>query len=165
MPPAAVHYLHACLTQYRHRHCIQVVLSSQLSVAHQQCCASPPHFTHLVDVVFGVVADSLLIHKHVHATNATDNFAFVGPKNYCQPRCDEPWTEVLFESPQEGKIVVIVSPLVKLTRVKGAAIDEIGSPEGILNSLGGYITGTSLDVEGGEEVVSASSARQEDGRM
>lgn len=53
--------------------------------------------------------------------------------NYCQPRCDEPWTEVLFESNQEGKIVVIVSPLIKLTRVKGAAIDEIGTPEGILN--------------------------------
>lgn len=40
---------------------------------------------------------------------------------------------MLFESPQDGKIVVIVSPLVKLTRVKGAAIDEVGSPEGILN--------------------------------
>jgi hypothetical protein len=53
--------------------------------------------------------------------------------NYCQPRCDEPWTEVLFESSQEGKIVVIVSPLIKLTRVKGAAIDDIGTPEGILN--------------------------------
>jgi hypothetical protein len=53
--------------------------------------------------------------------------------NYCQPRCDEPWTEVLFESGSEGKIVVIVSPLIKLTRVKGAAIDDIGTPEGILN--------------------------------
>jgi hypothetical protein len=58
--------------------------------------------------------------------------------NYCQPRCDEPWTEVLFESGQEGKIVVIVSPLIKLTRVKGAAIDEIGTPEGILNRCGRF---------------------------
>lgn len=32
--------------------------------------------------------------------------------NYCQPRCDEPWTEVIFESAADGKIVVIVSPLV-----------------------------------------------------
>jgi hypothetical protein len=32
-------------------------------------------------------------------------------------------------------------------------------------SLGSYITGTTLDVEGGEEVLSASSKRQEDGRM
>lgn len=31
------------------------------------------------------------------------------------------------------QIIVIVSPLIKLTRVKGAAIDDIGSPEGILN--------------------------------
>jgi hypothetical protein len=26
--------------------------------------------------------------------------------NYCQPRCDEPWTEVLFESGAEGKVRV-----------------------------------------------------------
>jgi hypothetical protein len=32
-------------------------------------------------------------------------------------------------------------------------------------SLGSYITGTTLDVEGGEEVLSATSQRQEDGRM
>lgn len=31
------------------------------------------------------------------------------------------------------QIIVIVSPLIKLTRVKGAAIDDIGTPEGILN--------------------------------
>lgn len=81
--------------------------------------------------------------------------------NYCQPRCDEPWTEVIFESPADGKIVVIVSPLVKLTRQKNAAIEDIGSPEGILNSLGSYITGTYLDEE---DVVSATAKKQDDGR-
>jgi hypothetical protein len=50
-----------------------------------------------------------------------------------QPRCDEPWTEVVFESPTDGRIAVIVSPLVKLTRQKDARIEDIGSPEGILN--------------------------------
>lgn len=81
--------------------------------------------------------------------------------NYCQPRCDEPWTEVVFESPTDGRIAVIVSPLVKLTRQKDARIEDIGSPEGILNSLGSYITGTYIEEE---DVVSTSSKQQEDGR-
>jgi hypothetical protein len=34
-----------------------------------------------------------------------------------------------------------------------------------LCSLGSYITGTTLDVEGGEEVVAIDSKRQDDGRM
>lgn len=74
-----------------------------------------------------------------------------------QPRCDEPWTEVVFESPQQGKIVVIVSPLVKLTRQKGARIEEVGSPQGVLNSLGSYITGTYIEED---DVVSATSQKQ-----
>jgi hypothetical protein len=40
---------------------------------------------------------------------------------------------VVFESPTDGRIAVIVSPLVKLTRQKDARIEDIGSPEGILN--------------------------------
>jgi hypothetical protein len=40
---------------------------------------------------------------------------------------------VVFESATDGRIAVIVSPLVKLTRQKDARIEEIGSPEGILN--------------------------------
>eukprot|EP00878_Enallax_costatus_P002980 GHUV01003176.1.p1 GENE.GHUV01003176.1~~GHUV01003176.1.p1 ORF type:complete len:275 (+),score=73.11 GHUV01003176.1:193-1017(+) len=81
--------------------------------------------------------------------------------NYCQPRCDEPWTEVIFESAADGKIVVIVSPLVKLTRQKNASIADIGTPEGLLNSLGSYITGTYLDEE---DIISATAKIQEDGR-
>lgn len=46
---------------------------------------------------------------------------------------------------------------VKLTRQKNAAIEDIGTPEGILNSLGSYITGTYLDEE---DVVSATAKKQ-----
>jgi len=81
--------------------------------------------------------------------------------NYCQPRCAEPWTEVIFESPADGKVVVIVSPLVRLTNKAKVRIEEIGTPEGLLVSLGPFITGTYLDEE---DVVSVSSKKQDDGR-
>lgn len=35
--------------------------------------------------------------------------------NYCQPRCDEPWTEVVFANDAEGRLELIVAPLKKLT--------------------------------------------------
>lgn len=47
--------------------------------------------------------------------------------NYCQPRCAEPWTEVIFGDDAEGKASVIVSPLVRLTNKKDAKIEDIGS--------------------------------------
>jgi hypothetical protein len=75
----------------------------------------------------------------------------------CAPRCDEPWTEVIFESASDGRITLIVSPLVKLTRTKGARIEDIGPPEGLLTSLGSYITGTFLD---DEDVVGMAAKRQ-----
>jgi hypothetical protein len=36
---------------------------------------------------------------------------------------------------------VVVSPLVRLTNKAGAKIEDIGPPEGILTSLGAFITG------------------------
>ncbi|KIZ01701.1 PsbP domain-containing protein 6 [Monoraphidium neglectum] len=82
--------------------------------------------------------------------------------NYCQPRCAEPWIEVIFENEAEGKAQVIVSPLVRLTNRKGVRIEEVGPPEGIITSLGPFITGTYLDEE---DVVSASSAKRDDGLL
>lgn len=61
--------------------------------------------------------------------------------NYCQPRCAEPWIEVIFENEAEGKAQVVVSPLVRLTNRKGVKIEEIGPPAGIITSLGPFITG------------------------
>lgn len=74
--------------------------------------------------------------------------------NYCQPKCAEPWTEVVFADPTEGKAVVIVAPLVRLTNKAGATLPDIGTPEGIVESIGAFITGTYLDTE---DVVSMDS--------
>ena len=45
--------------------------------------------------------------------------------NYCQPRCAEPWTEVIFGNDSEGKASVIVAPLVRLTNKKDVKIEEV----------------------------------------
>ena len=79
--------------------------------------------------------------------------------NYCQPRCDEPWTEVLFSGPQEGSLQVIVAPLNKLSRSSlsaGQSIDTVGTLDGIINALGPNITGNTIEEE---EVVRAESKK------
>jgi hypothetical protein len=58
-----------------------------------------------------------------------------------QPRCAEPWTEVIFESGETGRLQVLVAPLVRLTNRAEARIQDIGPPEGLLTSLGPFITG------------------------
>ena len=47
----------------------------------------------------------------------------------------------MFENPSEGKIQLLVSPLVKLTNKVNAAIQDLGTPESILPRIGPYITG------------------------
>jgi hypothetical protein len=80
--------------------------------------------------------------------------------NYCQPRCAEPWTEVIFADDSEGKASVIVSPLVRLTNVKGAKLEDIGDPQGVITSLGPFITGTYLDAD---DVLNVKSLQKDDG--
>lgn len=89
-----------------------------------------------------------------------DPVANISSGNYCQPRCAEPWTEVIFSSPADGKAQVIISPLVRLINKSGAGLEDIGPPEGLINSFGPYITGTNVEEE---DVVSATS-KQVDGR-
>lgn len=71
--------------------------------------------------------------------------------NYCQPKCEEPWTEVVFESPDEGSARVIVSPLRKLNPRAGPGrelpIDQVGSVSSVIAALGSFVTGTYLDEE------------------
>lgn len=80
--------------------------------------------------------------------------------NYCQPRCDEPWTEVRFEGPG-GKLQVIVSPLVKITNKPNAKLTDVGTPERLITAFGPYATGDTIDPD--EEVVSALKV-EKDGR-
>ncbi|GIL88259.1 hypothetical protein Vretimale_14136 [Volvox reticuliferus] len=79
--------------------------------------------------------------------------------NYCQPRCDEPWTEVIFEGTQGGRVELIVSPLQKLTSKKNVKVEDLGTPDQLLERVGNYITGTYLD----EDALVASNSRSQDG--
>ena len=72
-----------------------------------------------------------------------------------QPRCDEPTTEVIFSSPLQGKMSVIISPLTKVTRLVNPQVSDIGTPEKLIESFGPYITGDTIDVA--NDVVSATS--------
>ncbi|MCE5166379.1 PsbP domain-containing protein 6, chloroplastic [Datura stramonium] len=65
--------------------------------------------------------------------------------NYCQPKCAEPWVEVKFEDEKQGKIQVVASPLIRLTNKPNATIEDIGTPEKVITSLGPFVTGNTLD--------------------
>ncbi|KAI3421589.1 PsbP domain-containing protein [Psidium guajava] len=65
--------------------------------------------------------------------------------NYCQPKCAEPWVEVKFEDDNQGKVQVVASPLIRLTNKPNASIEEIGSPEKLIASLGPFVTGSTYD--------------------
>ncbi|KAK9156597.1 hypothetical protein Scep_003171 [Stephania cephalantha] len=65
--------------------------------------------------------------------------------NYCQPKCAEPWVEVKFEDESQGKVQVVASPLIRLTNKPNAKIEDIGSPEKVIASLGPFVTGNSFD--------------------
>ncbi|XP_009796942.1 psbP domain-containing protein 6, chloroplastic [Nicotiana tabacum] len=65
--------------------------------------------------------------------------------NYCQPKCAEPWVEVKFEDEKQGKVQVVASPLIRLTNKPNATIEDIGTPEKVIASLGPFVTGNTLD--------------------
>ncbi|KAL5707744.1 PsbP domain-containing protein 6 [Ranunculus cassubicifolius] len=65
--------------------------------------------------------------------------------NYCQPKCAEPWIEVKFEDVNQGRVQVVASPLIRLTNKPNATIEDIGSPENLITSLGSFVTGNTLD--------------------
>ncbi|KAI3932367.1 hypothetical protein MKW92_020825 [Papaver armeniacum] len=79
--------------------------------------------------------------------------------NYCQPKCAEPWVEVKFENEKQGKIQVVASPLVRLTNKLTATIEEIGTPEKLIASLGPFVTGNTLD---SDEIVETTVEKQGD---
>ncbi|KAK6151353.1 hypothetical protein DH2020_013988 [Rehmannia glutinosa] len=79
--------------------------------------------------------------------------------NYCQPKCAEPWVEVKFEDEKQGKIQVVASPLIRLTNKPNARIEDIGSPEKLIASLGPFVTGNTLDPD---ELVETSIEKRGD---
>jgi hypothetical protein len=66
--------------------------------------------------------------------------------NYCQPKCAEPWIEVKFEDEIQGKVQVISSLLIRLTNKPNATIEDIGTPEELIASLGSFVTGNIFDM-------------------
>ncbi|KAK3019658.1 hypothetical protein RJ639_004041 [Escallonia herrerae] len=65
--------------------------------------------------------------------------------NYCQPKCAEPWIEVKFEDEKQGKVQVVAAPIIRLTNKPNALIEDIGSPEKVIASLGPFVTGNTYD--------------------
>ncbi|XP_062082018.1 psbP domain-containing protein 6, chloroplastic isoform X2 [Humulus lupulus] len=57
----------------------------------------------------------------------------------------EPWVEVKFEDEKQGKVQIVASPLIRLTNKPNATIEDIGSPEKLIASLGPFVTGNTLD--------------------
>lgn len=53
--------------------------------------------------------------------------------------------EVKFEDDNQGKVQVVASPLIRLTNKPNASIEEIGSPEKLIASLGPFVTGSTYD--------------------
>ena len=80
-------------------------------------------------------------------TWSEERVANIASGNYCQPRCVEPWTEVIFSNPREGRCEIIVAPLERLTPRKNPKIEEIGDTQGVLNSIGQFLTGNFLEQE------------------
>lgn len=79
--------------------------------------------------------------------------------NYCQPKCAEPWVEVKFEDEKQGKVQVVASPLIRLTNKPNATIEEIGTPEKLISSLGPFVTGNTYDPD---ELLEASVEKRGD---
>ena len=53
--------------------------------------------------------------------------------------------EVKFEDEKQGKVQVVASPLIRLTNKPNASIEDIGSPEKVIASLGPFVTGNTYD--------------------
>ena len=82
--------------------------------------------------------------------------------NFCMPRCDEPWYEALWESPEEGSAMLVVSPLYRLVSKANATMKDLGPPAQVIEQIGPFITGNYLDSV--EDVVSMTSEEFPDGR-
>lgn len=62
----------------------------------------------------------------------------------CQPKCAEPWLEVKVEDEKQGKVLPRRS-IIRLTIKPNTTIDDIGSPDRLITSLGPFVTGNAFD--------------------
>jgi hypothetical protein len=82
--------------------------------------------------------------------------------NFCMPRCDEPWIETLWESKEDGFCQLVVSPLYRLVSKANASLQDLGTPEQVIESVGAFVTGNYLDSV--EDVTSMGVEKLSDGR-
>ncbi|KAH7622138.1 putative PsbP domain-containing protein 6, chloroplastic [Nannochloris sp. 'desiccata'] len=83
--------------------------------------------------------------------------------NFCMPRCDEPWYEALWESPEEGSAMLVVSPLYRLVSKANATMKDLGPPQQVIEQIGPFITGNYLDSVD-DDVLSMNTEEFADGR-
>jgi hypothetical protein len=65
--------------------------------------------------------------------------------NFCMPKCDEPWIETIWESKTDGFCQLVVSPIYRLVSKSNATVRDLGPPEGVIESVGAFVTGNYLD--------------------
>jgi len=82
--------------------------------------------------------------------------------NFCMPKCDEPWIETIWESKTEGFCQLVVSPIYRLVSKSNATVRDLGPPEGVIESVGAFVTGNYLDSV--EDVTAMSIEKFQDGR-
>ncbi|GAB4818803.1 hypothetical protein N2152v2_005849 [Parachlorella kessleri] len=80
---------------------------------------------------------------------------------FCMPRCDEPWVEAIFQEDKEGWCQLVVSPLFRLVSKAKATVRDVGPPEGVVESVGNFITGNYLSED---DVTSMKIEKLADGR-
>lgn len=82
--------------------------------------------------------------------------------NFCMPKCDEPWIETIWESKADGFCQLVVSPIYRLVSKSNATVRDLGAPEGVIESVGAFVTGNYLDSV--EDVTAMSTETFKDGR-
>lgn len=82
--------------------------------------------------------------------------------NFCMPKCDEPWIETIWESKTDGFCQLVVSPIYRLVNKSNATVKDLGNPEGVIESVGAFVTGNYLDSV--EDVTNITTEKFSDGR-
>jgi len=67
--------------------------------------------------------------------------------DFCQPKCDEPWTEVKFEGKDAGKVKVMMVPTFRLTNTEKPKLEQIGDVDEVIQKIGPFVTGDYYDPE------------------
>ncbi|GAB5365894.1 hypothetical protein AAMO2058_001097500 [Amorphochlora amoebiformis] len=81
--------------------------------------------------------------------------------DFCQPKCDEPWTEVKFEGKGTGKAKVMMVPSFRLTTTEQPKLEDIGDPEEVIQKIGPFVTGDYYD---GEDMPTVTTVSKSNGQ-